>query len=134
MYDKLEKLHTKIAETESLCKRLKAIKFLSMQTFDSVQKTFDNGEVYTVEGVGYAIITKKEPTEVNFVTIVRNGAIWQPHTQDIDKHIEIKQGVYLDLLTMQEYTDSLVVPAYETAYFQSVGCNDLVIKGKVFKN
>ncbi len=134
MCKKLINLHTKIAETESLCKRLKAIKFLSMQTFDSVQKNFENGEVYAIDGIGYAVITKKDPNEVNFVTIVNNGAVWHPHTQDVDKHIEIKQGVYLDLLTMKEYTDRFVLPAFETAYFKSIGDNDLVIKGKIFKN
>ena len=69
-----------------------------------------------------------------FVTIVKNGAIWQPHIQDIDKHLEIKQGIYLDLLTMQEYKDSLVVKSFETAYFKSVGDLDLVIKGRIYRN
>lgn len=65
---------------------------------------------------------------------MHNGAVWEMHWQDVDKHLEIKQGVYLDLITMQIHESELFVKAFEPSIFKSIGDEDLIIKGKIYKN
>lgn len=134
MGDRYSLIEKKIVETELINMKLKAINFLNFQSFESVEKNFVIGEVYVVEGLGYAIVTEKKPNEIKFITIVYNGAVWQMHWQDVDKHLEIKQGVYLDLIDMKSHDSEVFVKAFDPSIFKSIGNKDLVIKGKIYKN
>lgn len=83
MCEKYLLLEQKVVETELINLKLKAINFLNFQSFESVEKNFVIGDIYVVEGVGYAIVTEKKPNEIKFVTIVHNGAVWEMHWQDL---------------------------------------------------
>jgi hypothetical protein len=133
LMDKIADLTQKIFETEVLAMKIKAINFLNFQSFASVRENLKAGEVYPITGIGYTVITESKEDSVSFVAIVKNGAVWQKHWQDVDKYLKIVQGVYLDLFTGKEYKEKLFVKAFDPSYFQSVGSEDLVLKGKVIK-
>lgn len=61
MVDKYSLIERKVIETELINTKLKAINFLNFQSFESVENNFVIGEVYIVDGVGYAIVTEKKP-------------------------------------------------------------------------
>ncbi len=113
--------------------KIKAMQFTNFQSFEYVYKNFELGEVYVITDVGYTVITKKDEFEVHFVVIMKLNNVWKEHFQDVDKHLKIKQGVYLDLYTGKEYKDFVKIPKYTPSFFKSVGDQDLVLQGRVFK-
>lgn len=131
--NKIQNIDKKISQCEFTALKIKAVNFVNMQSFDMVHSSYDVGEVYRIEGVGYTVITDKTDKSVDFVVIMHPHSIWEKHIQDVDKRIEIKQGVYLDLLTGKEYRDNLKVKAFDPSYFKSIGEEDLVLKGVIFK-
>lgn len=130
---KIEHICKGIEKCEMMILKIKAMKFENFQSFDFVHKNFDQGEVYAIDNVGYTVITKKTLTEVCFVVIMKLNNIWEHHFQDVDKHLVIKQGVYMDLYTGEQYNKELKVKAFDPSYFQAVGNEDLIIKGRVYK-
>jgi hypothetical protein len=131
---KIEQIKSKIAECEIMALKIKAVNFANFQSFEHAQANYEVGEVYIIKDVGYSVITYKSNVEIRFIVIMPPNKIWLEHWQDVDKHIEIKQGVYLDLYTGKEYKDNLIVKAWQPSHFKAIGKNDLVIKGRVFKN
>ena len=131
---KVEEINRKIKSCEVMALKIKAVNFINFQSFDFVNSNFEVGEPYIIKGVGYSVITYKSENEMRFIVIMKPNSIWQKHWQDVDKHIEIKQGVYLDLFTGKEYKDDVMIKAFQPSYFKAIGKNDLVIKGRVFKN
>ena len=133
MYKKIKEIESKIKECEIIAVKLKAMNFANLQTFDSVAQIYDLGEPYIIKGVGYTVITYKGDKLIKFVVIMKSNSVWQNHWQDVDKRLDIKQGVYMDLFTGKEYKDSLHVKAFEPSYFKAIGSKDLVIKGEIYK-
>lgn len=132
-YPKLHHLDKRIKSCENIALKIKAMKFENFQSFDFVSENFEQGEVYAIDGVGYTVITKKTPIEVCFIVFMDLNNIWKHHFQDVDKHLIIKQGVYLDLYTNKEYMDEVNVKAFEPSYFKASGTENLILKGRVFK-
>lgn len=132
-YKKLLNIDKKLKEVEIENAKIKAVNFLNLQTFDEVYKNYDVGEVYDVNGVGYTIITSKTDKQINFVTIMPLHNVWDNHLQDVDKVLDIQQGIYYDLINNIEYKDEVFVGAYETSRFQARGNIDLIMKGKIYR-
>ena len=131
---RLKEIEDKIYQCEVMAMKIKAMNFANLQTFDYVSKNYEVGEIYNVNNFGYTIITSKTEKQIDFVVIMKSNNIWEHHWQDVDKQLEIKQGVYLDLYTGKEFTDTFKVKAFEPSYFKSIGSQDLIIKGKIWKN
>ena len=127
-------LEEKISRLEVEAIKIKAVNFVNLQTFDEVYNGYDVGEIYVVKGVGYSIITKKTTSRVDFIVIARPNTVWAKHWQDVDKHLIVKQGVYLDLFTGREYRNKIKVPAFKPSHFKAIGDEDLILKGCIFKD
>lgn len=133
--ERLKEIECALNKCEMTALKIKAINFINMQSFDDVYKTYKVGEVYKIDGVGYTVITYKSKKRINFVVIMHVDNIWNIHWQDVDKHIEVKQGVYLDLLTGKEYKEErFSVKAFEPSYFKAIGKDDLILKAYIKKN
>lgn len=133
MMNKLELLEKKIQDCEQKAMKIKAVKFTNFQSFNSVYENYEVGEVYDVNSLGYTVITHKSNKEVRFIVIMKPDMEWAKHWQDVPKTIEIKKGVYMDLFTGTCHTEILHVPAYDPSYFKSGKKDDLVIKGRIYK-
>ncbi len=131
--EKVKAIDKKLQQIEITSARIKAVNFINMQTFDSVYKNYEQGEVYKVDGIGYTVITEKSLTEILFVIIMHVDSIWSEHFQDVDKTLDIKQGTYYDMFTGKEYIDNVEVKAFEPSYFKAIGKEDLIMKGKIFR-
>jgi len=114
---------------------LKAMMFENFQPFNAVYDNFKLNEVIVISNIGYAVVTYKDEKTIKFKTVVKNGKEWLPHWQDADKILKIKKGIYYDILTQKEHKEDseLFIPAYKTSHFKSVGKDDLVIYGQIFK-
>lgn len=130
----IDYINKKISQCEVTALKIKAVNFVNLQSFDMVHDTYDLGEVYRVDDIGYTVITSKTDYSVDFVVIMHPHTIWNEHWQDVDKKLEIKQGVYLDLFTGKEYRDKVNVKAFDPSYFKAIGEDDLVVKGRIFKD
>ena len=128
MCKKGEDLLEKIENAEKIARNIQSVSFTNYQSFESVFNTYEAGEVYVVSEVGIVVITSKLPHKIEFILYMKNGNIFPHHWQDADKLIDIKQGIYLDLLSNTEYRDKLEVGAFDISHFQSVGDNDLILK------
>jgi hypothetical protein len=131
--EKVEIIKEKLKEIEIIALKIKAIQFDSLQTFETIHDSFEEGEIYEIRGVGYIIITIKKDVKVNFIIIMKSGGIWEKHWQDVDKILHIKQGIYYDIITKKEFKDKVYVKAFEPSYFKAIGEDDLIIKGEVYK-
>lgn len=131
-----DKLICDIENLELKILGFKALLFDNYQTFDSVYKSFKVGEVIELEDRGYAIVLFKDKNRITFKTVVKNGKEWIPQWQDSDKILKIKKGIYYDILTNKEHNPESViyVPAHYPTYFKSIGKDDLVIYGEIYKN
>lgn len=130
---KLEYIKRRLFQCEVNSAKIKAFNFVNLQSFDTVYENYMVGEPYIIDDIGYSIVTSKSKKKIEFVVIMKSDAIWMEHWQDVDKHIDIKQGIYLDMYTGKEYTDELEVKAFEPSYFKAIGKHDLIIKGKIFR-
>lgn len=130
---KIDRIKEQIKKCENIALKIQSMKFENFQSFDFVSKNFEQGEVYAIDGVGHTVITKKTVFEVCFIVFMNLNSIWKHHFQDVNKHITIKQGVYLDLYTNKEYRDEVRVKAFEPSYFKASGTDDLILKGRIFK-
>ncbi len=131
--NRIKEIDKKLHEVEITSAKIKAVNFVNMQSFDDVYDNYVLGEVYKVDEIGYTVITSKTPTEITFVIIMNLDQVWYKHWQDVDKILNIKQGVYYDMFTGNEYKDSVEVKAFEPSYFKAVGDEDLIMKGKIFR-
>lgn len=130
---RLEEIERKLNECEIMAMKIKAVNFVNAQPFDYIHENYNVGELYKVEGIGYTILTSKTDKQIEFIVIMKLNNIWQEHWQDVDKHVTIQQGIYLDLYTGKEYTNEFIVKAFEPSYFQAIGNEDLIIKGKIWR-
>tara|TARA_R110000787_G_C13372584_1_gene440975 strand:- start:35 stop:463 length:429 start_codon:yes stop_codon:yes gene_type:complete len=130
----LNRINDKIGQTELIALKIKAINFVNLQTFDGTYDSYDVGEVYKINGVGYIVITSKNSEKITFVVIMRVNNTWDKHWVDAHRTLEIKQGIYCDLFTGRKYKDNIKVKAFEPTYFKAIGEEDLIIKGEIYKN
>ena len=132
--EKLLEIEKQLNVCELMAIKIKAVNFLNAQPFDFIYDNYNVGELYIVNDIGYTIITSKTKNRIEFIVIMQVNNIWKEHWQDVDKYIQIQQGIYLDLYTGKEYTKEFIVKAYEPSYFKAVGDKDLIIKGKICKD
>jgi hypothetical protein len=134
MCERLESIEQKINELEIMTLKIKAVNFNNFQSFDYVDTHYDIGGVYKIRNIGYTVILSKSNKCVEFIVIMKRDSIWEKHWQDVDKILEIQQGIYLDLFSGTEFKKKVSVPAYEPSFFKAIGSDDLIIKGKVCKD
>lgn len=130
-----DKLFEELKDLELKIYGLKALMFENFQPFNDVYEKFVVGEMVEVSDIGYAIVTDKNQQRIKFKTILKNGKEWLPHWQDVDKKLKIKKGIYYDILSQKEHKENseIFIPAMKPSHFKSVGKDDLIIHGEIYK-
>lgn len=131
-----EQLCEEIKGLEINIKKLKALKFENFQPFDHIYNNYVVGEAFEVLNIGCAIVTYKDLQRIKFVTIVKSGKEWLPHWQDVDKIMLIKKGIFYDMLNEKEHLagNKIFTPAMQEVHFKSLGNEDLILEGEIYKN
>ena len=133
MTKQLNEIEEKLNAMEIKALKIKAMHFYSFQKFTDIHKLYEVGEVYEIDDKAYTIITGKTEDEIKYVVIVKAGTTWKEFWRDADREFYIKKGIYFDLITGKELKGRIFVKAHEKSYFKSIGDDDLVVKGRMYR-